>query len=365
MGFSLKKTLNKTIGSIPIVKNIASTNPLYRLAAGKSLIGKDLKGGDIPGYDTSGLQSESERAAQIQRDLIQQRFGDLGTARTGYKTEREKIGSQIVPGVEKRLSEYGQQLQGVGQTEREALAKAADLNAERSFREVPEVQRLIRNQLGGARLGGNVAAMSALTQPLTQAYQSAADFRRQGEMDQLVREGARAEGLAQTGFSTRMDADLKKLGFDEETLNSLTDEEKAAIQDKYTSLMGVEATRSGQKMDLMQQQQQADIARAQAAAQKKAGLLGTIGQIGGTVVGGMFGGPIGAGIGSQLGGMLGNYAGGGQVSGFDPTLVASLFQGKGGGLTANTAFGAKTPVRAPMSGPQIWAMNQGYKIPSR
>lgn len=50
-------------------------------------------------------------------------------------------------------------------------------------------------------------------------------------------------------------------------------------------------------------------AKSLAGRQNRSGLFGTLGKVGGTLIGGLFGGPVGAGIGGTLGGALGGGIG--------------------------------------------------------
>lgn len=285
-------------------------------------------GGKVPQMDFNKLKQISEAGATTQKNLITQRLGELGGVTNQFKTGREALSARIPQESENLLQRYGQELSGVGALEKSAGELASRTAQEQAFRDVPAIQRAIKAQLGGTGLLKSGAAATALANPLTSAYQSAADFTRQNELMRLQNETARREGLAKTGLDVRGNAIAQRLGLDEGTINTLKDIGREDLISKFSDLAGIENTRTNQLLGYEQAAQQQAIAKAQADAARKGSLLSNIGSIGGTVIGGVFGGPVGAGIGGQLGGMLGNVAGGGSGGQFDPTLVASLFKGK-------------------------------------
>jgi hypothetical protein len=213
---------------------------------------------------------------------------------------------------------------GVAANEKAAGDIASQQNRVQNFQNAPAIQRAIRNSLGGSGTLNSGAAASTLAQPIINAAQSSADFDAQMQGNLLQNQAARAENLASTGFSTRQAATAKRLGIDQDTLDTLTKMGRSDLVDKFTSLSDVQGQEGANELAIEQAKQQNDIAQAQAAAAKRGGLFSQVGQIGGGVIGGMFGGAPGAAAGMSLGGSLGGMAGGNTNQQFDPTMLFAL-----------------------------------------
>lgn len=279
----------------------------------------------IPGLDTSALTRIAEQNAATQRDLVARRKMALQPLQAKYGTDRAAFSAQIEPGAENLINRYATDLSGVGAGERAANQTAIIGQRERSFRDVPEIQRAIRESLGGSGLLRSGAASRTIAQPILEAARSSRDFSTGLETEQLGRESARAEGIANTGLNMRTSALNKRLGVDEETLNTLASLGREDLLNEYRDLAGIEEGLGSNRLGIEQARQANEIERAKASASRRGAILSTLGSVAGAGLG-AFGGPLGVGLGAQLGGALGNVAGGGVPGPIDPTLLIALMQ---------------------------------------
>lgn len=291
----------------------------------------------VPGIDTAALQRIADQNRSTQIDLLGRKKQALQPLTEQFKTDRTAFSAQIEPGAENLLGRYGQDLSGVGAQEKTANEAAGVAQREQSFRDVPEIQRAIRASLGGSGLLNSGAARTAIANPIIDAARSSRDFTSGLETNRLGNEARRSEGFAGTAFNSRNEAMNKRLGVDEETLNTLADLGRTDLIDEYTALAGVEDTAGQARLGIEQARQANEIERAKAAAARKGAITSTLGSLAGTGIGAFFGGPVGAGIGGQLGGSLGNMAAGGTGGGFDPTLLFALAQNRANNPTTPTS----------------------------
>lgn len=297
----------------------------------------------VPGIDVGALTRLAEQNAATQRDIVGKRKMALEPLRAKFGTDRAALSAQIEPGTENLLNRYASDIQGVGATERAANQNAIIGQRERSFREVPELQRAIRASLGGSGLLRSGAAASQIANPILEAARSSRDFSTDLETSQLAREGQRAEGLATNGFNARTDALNKRLGIDEGTLNELASMGREDLLAEYADIAGIEDQLGANRLGIEQARQQNEMAKAAAANARRSGIISSLGSLAGTAIG-SFGGPLGASIGSQVGGMVGNFAGGGTGGGtFDPTLLYALSQQNRRNVSRSLGGGRSTP----------------------
>lgn len=292
-----------------------------------SMLSKALGGGGskIPGYNTGKLNDIASQTAEKQRQLIQQRFSGLQPINQQFETSRNQLSASVAPQAENAIKGYGEALQGVNTADAAARQQATDAFRQQAFRNVPEIQRQIRNSLGGNRLLGSGAAVSTLANPTVNAAQTASDFAAQNESARLAGQTGRAQDFATTGFNTRQQALATRLGLDEGTINQLASMGRSDLIDKFNSLAGVEGDLGQNQLSIEQLGQSQDIARAQAEAAKKGAILSSLGSLAGLGVGSFFG-PMGAAVGSQIGGTVGGVAAGNAPQQFDPTLLFALGQ---------------------------------------
>lgn len=278
----------------------------------------------IPGIDTAALSRIAEQDAAVQRDILGRKKLALQPLTQQFRTDRNTFSAGIEPAAENLITRYGQDLQGVSAQEKAANQNAVVAQRQQAFRDVPEIQRAIRESLGGNNLLRTGGAVGAIAAPITDAARASADFSTGLETERLGNEARRSEGLAGTSFKTRTQALNKRLGVDEQTLNSLAEMGRTDLLDEYASLAGIESQLGADKLSIEQARQANAQAQAAAAASRRGRILSTLGSLGGAAIGSL-GGPLGVGIGSQLGGLVGNMAGGGGGGGsFDPTLLYAL-----------------------------------------
>lgn len=300
---------------------------------------------NIPGIDAGALTRIAEQNAATQRDILGRKKLALQPLTDQYKTDRTNFSSQIEPGTENLLTKYGQDLSGVDAMQKTANDTAAIANREQNFRDVPELQRSIRESLGGNGLLRSGGAVGAVAAPVIDAARSSRDFSSGLDTARLADNARRSEGLATTGFNARTSALNKRLGVDEDTLNTLASMGRSDLVDEYTSLAGIEDQLGSNKLGIEQAKQASDQAQAAANASRRGQIISSLGSLAGAGAGFLAGGPLGAGLGSQLGGNLGNMAGGGGGAQFDPTLLYALSQRQPSNRTAVVrSLGGRVPV---------------------
>jgi len=283
-------------------------------------------GGSIPGYDTGKLNAISQANADKQRQLIQQKFNSLQPVNQQYQTSQTNLSNSIMPQAEEQIAKYGTDLGTVNAADAAAREQSSNQFRQQAFQNVPEIQRAIRNSLGGNRLLNSGAAVSTLAQPTIEAAQNASNFAGQNEQARLAGVTGRAQDFASTGFNTRQQALASKLGIDENTINQLASMGRGDLIDQFNALSDVQGQEGANELGIEQLGQSQNIAQAQANAARRSAILGGLGSIIGMGAGALTGNPLLAGIGGQVGGTVGSVAGGGTPQPFDPTLLFALAQ---------------------------------------
>lgn len=298
----------------------------------------------VPSIDTGALlriQQENERK---QKAIVGGLRPSLNPINTNFETKRNALGQEIQTGTEGVLDRYGQDLSNVNTADAAARNAANTGFREQSFRDVPELQRSIRESLGSSGSIGNAAALSALSRPILDANRSARDFTSQNEVSRLAGATGRSEKLADTGFNARSGALSSKLGLDEGTIQYLTDTGRGDLIDEANSLLGIEDQAGTNRLGIEQARQQNEMAKAAASNSRRASIMSSLGSLAGTAGGFAVGGPMGAGLGSQLGSTFGNLAGGGTGGGtFDPTLLFAMAQRNKSNVSRSLGGGRSTP----------------------
>lgn len=299
----------------------------------------------VPSIDTGALTRIAQENERKQKSIVGGLRPGLAPISTNFETKRNALGQQIQTGTEGVLGQYGQDLSQIGAADKAARSTANAGFREQSFREVPEIQRAIRESLGGSGTTGNAAALSALSRPILEANRASRDFTSQNTVAGLTADASRGEKLADTGFGARSGALQSKLGLDEGTIQYLTDTGRGDLIDEANSLLGIEDQAGTNRLGIEQARQQNEMAKAAAANARRGQILSSLGSLAGTGIGAAFGGPLGASLGSQLGSTVGNFAGGGTGGGtFDPTLLYAMAQRNPTKQTA-VVNGLQTPVR--------------------
>lgn len=287
-------------------------------------------GSNIPGYDTAKLNDIVNQGYTKRKNLLEGAFSDLPQFGQNYSktaTGNEQTFSNANLGA---AEDYQKGLAGLGDEQKAANELSVAANREQNFRQVPEVERRIRDIVGATIGFGSGAAAPQLAAPTLNAAQQSGDFQNQLEVNRLNEAGAnRKEGLGAV-FSAKQQNALNKLGIDQETAQMLLDTGRSDVLNKALQLSGLEGENAQSLLDIEQLRQSQDIAKAQADAKARAGRLGAITSLIGTGAGAFFG-PTGALIGNQIG----NTVGGGGGGGNDALLAAILARQK-----------AKAPVAA-------------------
>jgi len=276
-------------------------------------------GGSSRGINTGALRNILEQGLKRQRSTIEQGYAQTPELGRKFEQKQGDIGQQFVTGSRDRAMDFGRNLENIDTSDmvRERQAKAQEL----AFRNVPAAQQAIRENLAATGGLGRGAAIRALSQPVLQASQQAAD---QGFAIQTAADEdaiARREQALGTLFNTEQGANLQKLGIDQDTARTLLENGRADILNRAMQLADIEAQRTQGLLDIETLAQQQAATRDAAKRQQFGNLIGGLGSIGGAGIGALVGGgPMGALIGSQLGGQLGGFAGGGTP----PDLTSAL-----------------------------------------
>lgn len=299
----------------------------------------------VPSIDTGALLRIAKENEAKQKNIVGGLRPSLNPISTNFETKRNALGQEIQTGTENVLGRYGQDLSQVGAADTAARNAANAGFREQSFREVPEIQRAIRESLGGAGTMGNAAALSALSRPVLEANRASRDFTSQNTVAGLAGQAGRSEKLADTGFGARSGALSSKLGLDEGTIDYLTSIGREDLVREAEGLLGVEEQAGSNRLGIEQARQQNEMAKAAAANARRSGIMSSLGSLAGTGIGFLAGGPMGAGLGSQLGGTFGNMAGGGSGGGtFDPTLLYAMAQRNKSNVSRSLSGGRSTPL---------------------
>lgn len=298
--------------------------------------------------DTGALLRISQDNEAKQKAIVGGLQGKLSPLSTRFETRRNELGQGFETGTENTLSRYGQDLSAAN-TADAAARNAASVNfRESSFRNVPELQRSIRESLGGSGTIGNAAALSALSRPVLDANRASRDFDATNEVAGLDRSAARTEKVADTGFNARSNALSTKLGLDTDTINYLTETGRGDLIDEANKLLGIEDQAGANRLGIENARQQQEIAKAAASNSMRGNIISGLTQLGGAGLGFLAGGPMGAGLGAQLGGTAGQMINGSPAS-FDPTLLYAMANRNPAAATRRTAvvnsLGGQIPVR--------------------
>lgn len=137
----------------------------------------------------------------------------------------------------------------------------------------------------GPDIGGATQALKTMTEGTVSSAMPSFYQALQG-----IREGAVRRGISTGDLGTSYEGDLAS-AFQRNTANAVAGQAEGLYQgnmNRYT--------------DLVTGQRDYDTAQANARRKRNAGLWGTLGTIGGTLIGGPAGGAIGGALGSTLGG---------------------------------------------------------------
>lgn len=300
----------------------------------------------VPSIDTGALLRIQQETENKQKNIVGGLRGNLSPINQNFQTDRGALSNRVDTDTENVINRYSQDLTQAN-TADSAARNAANVGfREQAFRDVPELQRSIRESLGGSGLLASGAALSSLSRPVLDAARSSRDFTSQNEVAGLSRAADRTEKLADTGFNARSNAMATRLGLDEGTINALTEMGRGDLIREAEGLLGIEQQGGANRLGIEQARQQQEMAKAAASNSMRSNIISGLTQLGGAGLGFLAGGPMGAGLGAQLGGTAGQIATGSPVS-FDPTLLYAMAQRNPGPTTSRTAVinGLRTPVR--------------------
>lgn len=276
---------------------------------------------NIPGYDTGALKGIVQEGYNKRKNLLEGAFGQLPQFGQDYEKKATSFGDQFSNANLGAAEEYQKGLAGLGEEQKAANELSVANNREQNFRQVPEVERRIRDIVGATIGFGSGAAAPQLAAPTLQAAQQSGDFQNQLEVNRLNQAAAnRKEGLG-TIFNAKQTNALNKLGIDQDTAKMLLETGRGDVLNRALQLSGLEGENAQSLLDIEQLRQSQDIARAQAEAKAKSGRLGAITSLAGLGVGALTGNPL---LGLGIGQTVGNFAGGSGGGGNDALLAAIL-----------------------------------------
>lgn len=284
------------------------------------LFGKKPK---IPGIDTNALNALVDEAANKKRMVVNTLGTDLAPISANFEAKRGNLGSQYLKDVDAGISDFNTGIGALKESSGVAGEEAARAFREQQFRDVPELQKAIRESLGGSGTLNTGAARFALANPTIQAAQASSDFAAQQKINDLQRKQQLGEKALDYSTTAKQGGIDTKFGLDKDTVDYLTSIGRSDLIDRANAHLGIEGEVGDARLSIEQARQQNDIARATAAANNRNAVLSGLTTLGGAGIGGLFGGPTGAALGGQFGSNIGQIATGQPVQ-FDPTLLYAM-----------------------------------------
>lgn len=287
------------------MKIASAVNPL---TVGTALLAGSAggRGSNIPSFDTTGLQNQISQSADRRKALITGLAGQLPGLTNQYTTSQKQAGQIFAGANTAAATSYKTGLEGLGTEADAARQEALRSETEKTYRNVPQQQQAIREAIGASGTAGNAAVRAETAQPLIQASQHIADLTSQFTQQGLNQADARREAGVTALYNSAEGNALTQLGIDQNTASTLLSTGRADLIQQAADLAGLDKDTLNATLGLSIAGQEANIAKAQADAARKKGLISAIGGIGGAVVGGMSGGLPGASLGSNLGSNAGN-----------------------------------------------------------
>jgi len=278
-------------------------------------------GSSIPGYDTAALNNIAQTGFNKRKSLIEGAFGELPQFGQQYSEKATNAGNAFAQSNLGAAQEFDQGLRSLGAEDKAANEVAVAAQREKAFRDVPEVERRLRDVIGATVGFGSGAAAPQLARPTIDAANAARDFETGLETDRLRTQSQRRETGLESIFGAKQANALQKVGIDLDTAKMLLETGRGDVLEKAMQLSGIEGERAQSLLDIEQLRQSQEIAKAQAKAKKKAGRLGAITSLGGLALGAATGNPL---LGLGLGSATGNLISGGETGSLDPLLLSIL-----------------------------------------
>lgn len=242
----------------------------------KKIFGGGGSGGGIPAFNPQPLRDILNKSAETQRGLVNTLPGQLKpfTQELGAKTE--SLGQDYVSGTASRVGDFQRSFVNPAASEAAVTARQ-----EQNFRSVPMQQQAIREALASTGRLQTGRASNALAAPVLAAAEDTRDFAADRA---FADEQSRQEAL-KTGLSLNQQADLAKLGLDEDTMRTLFETGRGDVLQQVGEFLGIEGDLSQGLFNLENTKQQSDIAAAQEKANRRASLRNALLGIGGQLAG--------------------------------------------------------------------------------
>lgn len=233
-------------------------------------------GGSVPAFNPTPLRDILNKSAETQRSLVNTLPGQLSPFNTELKAKTSQLGTDYVAGTNNRVAEFQKGIVNPAATEAAVTARQ-----EQNFRGVPAQQQAIREALASTGRLQTGRASNALIQPVLAAAQDTRDF----AADQAFNDEAARRDALKTGLSVNQQADLAKLGLDEDTMRTLFESGRGDIIQQVAEQLGIEGDLSQGLFNLENTKQQSDISTAINRANNRAGLRNALLGIGGQLAG--------------------------------------------------------------------------------
>lgn len=233
-------------------------------------------GSKVPSFNPTPLRDILQQGANKQRSVVNSLPGQLVPFNTELQDKTNKIGQDYLTSATGRKNELVS-----GAVNPAATNAAIGAKQEQEFRGVPMQQQAIRDALASGNRLATGRGAAAIAQPVITAAQNVSDY---GSNLNLQNEQNRQTNL-RTGISYEQQADLNKLGLDEDTMKTLFETGRGDIVQQAADLLGIEGDLSQGLFNLENTRQLSDIAKAQADEANRNALRNALLGIGGNLAG--------------------------------------------------------------------------------
>jgi hypothetical protein len=240
------------------------------------IFGGNSSGGSVPAFNPTPLRDILSKSAETQRGLVETLPGQLKPFTGQLQQGTQQLGQGFTDATKARTADFQRNL-----VNPQASEAAVTARQEQNFRGVPAAQQAIREALASTGRLQTGRASNALAAPVLAAAEDTRDFAADVAFQD---EAARREGL-KTGLSIEQQADLTKLGLDEDTMRTLFETGRGDVLQQVGEFLGIEGDLSQGLFNLENTKQQSDIAQAQNRANNRAGLRNALLGIGGQLAG--------------------------------------------------------------------------------
>lgn len=298
---------------------------------------------NIPSIDTAALNRLVDEAAAKKRAIVGGLTGELQPISANFEQKRNALGTGYLNDVNTGINEFNTGIGALKESSGAAGEEAARAFREQQFRDVPEIQKSVREALGGSGTLNTGAARFSLARPTIEAARASSDFAAQQKINDLQRKQQLGEKALDYSTTAKQGGIDTKFGLDKDTVDYLTSIGRSDLIDKANSMLGIEGDVGDARLNIEQARQNNDIARATAAANNRNAVLSGITTLGGAAIGGLFGGAPGAAAGGSFGSNAGQLLTGQPVQ-FDPTTLYALKNKTRSMVSRSIGGGRSTPV---------------------